>query len=111
MSTIYSEPYYQKHIFFCDNHRPDGSESCGGYKAREGFEHCKSLVRKADLAGVRVNRVGCLNRCSAGPIAVVYPEAVWYTYVDNSDIDEIVSSHLGAGQVVARLVTTPGAGR
>jgi (2Fe-2S) ferredoxin len=36
-------------------------------------------------------------------VAVVYPEAVWYTYVDASDIDEIVESHLKNGQVVERL--------
>jgi (2Fe-2S) ferredoxin len=34
---------------------------------------------------------------------VVYPEAVWYTYVDRDDIDEIIEEHLKAGRVVARL--------
>ena len=37
-------------------------------------------------------------------MAVVYPEAVWYTYVDQHDIDEIVDSHLTHGRVVERLV-------
>ena len=43
------------------------------------------------LAGpgkVRVNKAGCLDRCAGGPVVVVYPEAVWYTYVDKDDIDE-----------------------
>ena len=52
---------------------------------------------------VRVNKAGCLDRCAAGPVAVVYPEAVWYTFVDASDIDEIVESHLKNGKVVERL--------
>jgi (2Fe-2S) ferredoxin len=34
---------------------------------------------------------------------VVYPEAIWYTFVDNDDIDEIISSHLQQGKVVERL--------
>jgi (2Fe-2S) ferredoxin len=44
-------------------------------------------------------------------VAVVYPEGVWYSYVDQSDIDEIVESHLKNGQVVERLVTPAHLGR
>jgi (2Fe-2S) ferredoxin len=44
-------------------------------------------------------------------VAVVYPEAVWYSFVDNSDIDEIVQSHLRDGQVVERLVLPTDVGR
>jgi len=35
---------------------------------------------------------------------VVYPEAVWYTYVDRADIDEIIEEHLQSGRVVERLL-------
>jgi len=45
------------------------------------------------------------------PVAVVYPEAVWYTYVDVHDIDEIVESHLKNGKVVERLLTPANVGR
>ena len=41
----------------------------------------------------------------------MYPEAVWYTYVDASDIDEIVESHLKNGVVVERLLTPADVGR
>jgi (2Fe-2S) ferredoxin len=44
-------------------------------------------------------------------VAVVYPEAVWYTYVDQQDIEEIVQSHLKNGQVVQRLVLPADVGR
>ena len=60
---------------------------------------------------MRVNKAGCLDRCAAGPVAVVYPEAVWYSFVDQTDIDEIVTSHLRDGVVVQRLLTPPGVGR
>ena len=64
-----------------------------------------------DRARSGVNKAGCLDRCAAGPVAVVYPEGTWYSYVDASDIDEIVESHLKNGQVVERLLTPPELGR
>jgi len=36
-------------------------------------------------------------------VIVVYPEEVWYTYVDREDIDEIIDEHLVHGRVVNRL--------
>jgi (2Fe-2S) ferredoxin len=71
-------------------------------------------VKEAGLAGlgqVRVNKAGCLDRCAAGPVAVVYPEGVWYTFVDEQDIDEIVESHLRDGKVVERLLVPAHVGR
>jgi (2Fe-2S) ferredoxin len=53
---------------------------------------------------VRINKAGCLNRCELGPVLVVYPEAVWYTFVDEQDIDEIIESHLINGKPVQRLM-------
>jgi (2Fe-2S) ferredoxin len=58
-----------------------------------------------------VNKAGCLDRCAGGPVAVVYPEAVWYHYVDQEDIDEIVESHLMRGEIVERLVLPPTVGK
>ena len=107
-------PYYQRHIFFCLNERKNGEECCAQHQAQEGFDRCKSQVKAAGLAGpgqVRVNKAGCLDRCAAGPVAVVYPEAVWYTYVDSHDIDEIVESHLKNGKVVERLLIPSDLGR
>ncbi len=106
--------YYQRHIFFCLNQRENGENSCAQHRAQEGFERCKSRVKGEGLAGpggVRVNKAGCLDRCAGGPVAVVYPEAVWYTFVDAADIDEIVESHLKNGQVVERLQLPPNVGR
>jgi (2Fe-2S) ferredoxin len=99
--------YFERHIFFCLNLREDGRTSCTGQGAKAGFEHCKISVKNQNLSGqgkIRVNQSGCLNRCAGGPVAVVYPEAVWYTFVDNEDVDEIIESHLKNGVVVQRLV-------
>src|SRR5574343_1737929 len=106
--------YYERHIFFCLNQRDNGEACCAQHQAQEAFDRCKSQVKALGLAGqgkVRVNKAGCLDRCAGGPIAVVYPEAVWYTYVDQSDIDEIVDRHLAKGEVVERLVLQDDVGR
>ncbi|MFZ9298416.1 MAG: (2Fe-2S) ferredoxin domain-containing protein [Hylemonella sp.] len=113
-STLTNQPYFQRHIFFCLNEREGGQACCAQHGAQESFEHCKAAVKAAGLAGpgrVRVNRAGCMDRCAGGPVAVVYPEAVWYSYVDKQDIDEIVDSHLKKGVVVTRLLLSPEVGR
>lgn len=106
--------YYERHIFFCTNQRDSGESCCAQYRAQAAFERCKSQAKSMGLLGpgkVRVNKAGCLDRCAGGPIAVVYPEAVWYSYVDEADIDEIVRSHLQDGVVVERLRTPADVGR
>ena len=106
--------YYARHIFFCLNERKSGEECCAQHQAQAGFDRCKQRIRDADGNGpgqVRVNKAGCLDRCAGGPVAVVYPEAVWYTFVDSADIDEIVDSHLLGGTPVERLRLPPGVGR
>lgn len=108
--TTPTRQYYERHIFFCLNDRQNGEDSCAHHNAQEAFDHCKLRIKQAGLSGpgqVRVNKAGCLDRCAAGPVAVVYPEGVWYSFVDKSDIDEIVDSHLKKGQVVERLLTPP----
>lgn len=109
-----SRSYYERHIFFCLNQRDNGEACCADHNAHAAFERCKSRAKSQGLLGagkVRVNKAGCLDRCAGGPIAVVYPEAVWYTFVDEADIDEIVDSHLRDGVVVERLRTPPDVGR
>lgn len=106
--------YYHRHVFFCLNQRDNGENACLQHGARAAFDHCKSRVKAEGLAGpggVRVNKAGCLDRCAGGPVAVVYPEGVWYSFVDNEDIDEIVDSHLKNGEPVARLMLPPDVGR
>ena len=113
-SKLQPSGYYNRHIFFCLNERKNGEDACAKHDAQAGFDRCKSRVKEAGLAGpgrVRVNKAGCLDRCAGGPVAVVYPEGVWYTFVDADDIDEIVDSHLVKGEVVERLVLPPDVGR
>jgi len=98
--------HYAHHVFFCCNQRAPGEQCCNNAGAQELREYAKSRVKALHLSGpgkVRINQAGCLDRCALGPVLVVYPEAVWYTYVDREDIDEIVAEHLVHGRVVERL--------
>jgi (2Fe-2S) ferredoxin len=98
--------YYKRHIFFCTNRREDGRQCCQDAGASEARAYAKQRIKDLGLAGeggVRVNTAGCLDRCAEGPVAVVYPEGVWYTYVDKEDIDDIVDQHLVRGEEVKRL--------
>jgi (2Fe-2S) ferredoxin len=68
--------------------------------------HAKQRSKELGIAGpggVRINTAGCLDRCAEGPVVVVYPEGVWYTYIDQEDVDEIIEEHLLHGRIVERL--------
>jgi (2Fe-2S) ferredoxin len=98
--------YYKHHVFFCCNQRKGGERCCNDRGSQKMRDYAKERVKALDLNGkgrVRINQAGCLDRCDEGPVLVVYPEAVWYTYVDQHDIDEIIDEHLVHGRVVKRL--------
>ena len=100
--------YYQRHVFFCCNQRDasDPRGCCNAKGAARVRDYAKAKVKELGLAGkgkVRINQSGCLDRCEEGPTMVVYPDAVWYTYVDQEDIDEIINEHLVNGRIVERL--------
>jgi (2Fe-2S) ferredoxin len=98
--------YYRHHVFFCCNQRESGAKCCNNHGAQQMREYAKTQIKEMKLSGpgkVRVNVAGCLDRCEEGPVMVIYPEGVWYTYVDRDDIDEIISEHLVNGRIVERL--------
>lgn len=99
--------YFDKHVFFCTNQRPPGEGCCNDFGAGKMRDYVKDRVKALNLSTdanrIRINAAGCLGRCDDGPVLVVYPEGVWYTYVDESDLDEIIEEHLLKGCVVDRL--------
>ncbi len=99
--------YFDKHVFFCTNQRADGSDCCNNHGAQKARDYVKDKVKQLGISNrenkIRINSAGCLDRCDEGPVLVVYPEGVWYTFVDESDLDEIIEEHLKNGRVVERL--------
>tara|TARA_R110002095_G_scaffold116037_1_gene101265 strand:- start:364 stop:669 length:306 start_codon:yes stop_codon:yes gene_type:complete len=97
--------YYKRHMFICTNAREDGV-CCQDYAALEKRKQVKNYAKKLGLTGqgkMRINTAGCLDRCDEGPVAVVYPDDVWYHYETVEDLKEIVHSHLENGVIVKRL--------
>ncbi len=99
--------HYHKHVFFCTNQREAGDLCCNNFGAQELRDYVKHRVKALGLSTetnrIRINTAGCMDRCAEGPVLVIYPEAVWYTYVDESDLDEIIEEHLQNGRIVERL--------
>ena len=98
--------YYQKHIFFCVNQRENGEACFNNHHSQAMRDYAKNRIKALKLSGkgnIRVNNAGCLDRCNEGPVIVIYPDNVWYTYVDQEDIDEIIEEHLINNRIIDRL--------
>jgi (2Fe-2S) ferredoxin len=101
-------PKFDKHIFICTNQRDPGHPrgSCDPTGEAVLQKIFKKKLAEHGIRGdvVRANKAGCLEQCEHGPNLVVYPDAVWYGFVTESDVDEIIESHIINGTPVARLV-------
>jgi (2Fe-2S) ferredoxin len=98
--------YYKRHVFFCCNQRDPPEACCNNHGALAMQAHAKHRVKELGATGkgkIRINKAGCLDRCDEGPVLVIYPDDVWYTYVDQADVDEIIDEHVLQGRVVERL--------
>src|SRR5438034_778953 len=88
--------------------RPEGWGELGG-RPEPPHEVNRASARAAGKqTDVRINKSGCFNQCGHGPMIVVYPENVWYAGVKESDLEEIVTSHIVGGRPVERLRYEPG---
>ncbi len=97
------EPF-RYHVLVCTQTKPEGVTSCSASGSKRVLDALNREVQSAGLENeVQVTTCGCLGLCDDGPIVIVYPDGVWYRRVTPEDVPEIVSAHLRAGKVVARL--------
>jgi (2Fe-2S) ferredoxin len=108
MITSSKDLYFKKHIFFCINARPPGNiRGCCAEKNSEKMQiFMKTRCKELNIKDIRINNSGCLNRCELGPIMVIYPEGVWYSYQNEQDIEEIIDQHILKDKIVPRLQLT-----
>ena len=95
----------QKHIFLC----ADQTEAnCSPRrKTLESWEYLKTRLSELGLdnrGGIYRSKVNCLRVCSQGPIAVVYPDGVWYKRCTPEVLERIVQDHLVNRSVVKEFV-------
>jgi (2Fe-2S) ferredoxin len=101
-----STHFYKYHVFVCTNQREKYS-ACADHDTQSVRDYMKKEMADRGLHGegrVRIGQSGCLGRCLSGPVMVVYPQGVWYTFIDLEDVDEIIESHLINDKVVERLL-------
>jgi (2Fe-2S) ferredoxin len=98
-------PVFERHVFVCTRGEWCPSVDGDGIGVHAAL---KAGARESGLAGrVRINHAGCFSQCGNGPMAVVYPDAVWYAALTPADADEIVREHLVGGRPVERLRYDP----
>lgn len=94
---------YRRELFVC---------TYGAWCKLDGADAIRSALKDAVHDGglqsdVRVTKCGCFGQCGNGPMAVMWPENVWYHKLTLADVPELFEEHVKNGRPVERLRYRP----
>jgi (2Fe-2S) ferredoxin len=93
---------FKRHIFLCAG--ATEPKCCAREKSIESWEFLKRRLKELNLAGTEPliyrTKANCLRVCARGPIAVVYPEGIWYHDCTPEVLERIIQEHLIRGKIV-----------